>query len=133
MTGRTNRGPGDSWASITSVRRVVPGLALVAGLLLASCASATGVPLGPDGQPDAVLQQGLDIYVAQCAQCHGRQGQGGRGKKLDAGRALERYPQMTDMVDVVVEGLNAGMPAFADRLDEAEVTAVVRYVREVLN
>ncbi len=106
---------------------------LLLGLLSASCATSPGAPLGPDGQPDAVLQQGLDIYGAQCAQCHGRQGQGGRGKKLDAGRSLERYPQATDMADVVTNGLNAGMPSFADKLDPTEVNAVVRYVREVLN
>lgn len=106
----------------------------VATMVLAGCGGAAPeVPLGPDGQPDAVLEAGRSVYGAQCSNCHGNEGQGGRGKPLNGGRALERYPEIDAMIQVVTEGKGAGMPSFADKLDPDEIEAVVRYVREVLN
>ena len=53
----------------------------VAGVLVTACGGPSPeVPLGPDGQPDAVLEAGRTVYGAQCSNCHGNEGQGGRGK-----------------------------------------------------
>lgn len=95
--------------------------------------AAPDVPLGADGQPDAVLELGRNVYGAQCSNCHGNEGQGGRGKPINRGRALERYPEIEAMIQVVTEGKGSGMPSFDDKLDPDEIEAVVRYVREILN
>ena len=42
-------------------------------------------------------------------------------------------PRSADMTAVVTGGKGSGMPAFESKLEPAEIDAVVRYVREVLN
>jgi len=108
-------------------------LALTACLLLASCAGEPPeVPVGPDGTVDAVLVQGRDVYTFQCARCHGSSGGGGTGPKLSDGASVEKYPNIADAIAIVADGRNA-MPSFAGGLSEAEIRAVVRYTREVLD
>jgi mono/diheme cytochrome c family protein len=97
------------------------------------CSSAPEVPVGPDGEPDPELVLGRDVYSARCSNCHGSEGQGGRGPRLNEGASLSAYPEATAMADVIANGLNEGMPAFGDSLDGAEIDAVVAYIREVLN
>lgn len=118
----------------SSAPRMARALAtgLVFGFLLAACGGSPEVPVGADGQPDAVLEQGRDVYGSSCAQCHGSSGQGGRGKRLNDGQAEERYPEVADMIAVVAEGKGSGMPAFDGKLEPGEIEAVVRYIREVL-
>lgn len=101
--------------------------------LIAGCAQAPTVPLGSDGQPDPVLDRGRQIFASQCSVCHGSAGQGGRGVKLNDGRAEALYPEIADMTAVVSSGKGSGMPSFADRLSPSEIEAVVLYVREVLS
>lgn len=99
----------------------------------AGCSSAPEVPVGPDGEPDAELVLGRDVYSARCSNCHGSEGQGGRGPRLNEGASLSAYPEASAMADVIANGLDQGMPAFGDSLSGAEIDAVVSYVREVLN
>jgi mono/diheme cytochrome c family protein len=101
-------------------------------LIAAGCADAPEVPLGPDGEPDAQLLVGRDLYASRCAVCHGTNGQGGRGPTLRDGAVLAAYPDPADMAAVVTNGLNQGMPAFGDALSAEEIDAVVAYVRDVL-
>ena len=115
------------------LRRAVVAVG-VAGVIAAGCGGASpDVPLGADGRADPVLELGRTVYGAQCSSCHGNEGQGGRGKPLDRGRSLERYPEIEAMIEVVAEGKGSGMPRFDDKLDPDEIEAVARYVREVLN
>lgn len=113
------------------MRRVV----LAVSLSLASTSACAGntpeVPVGPDGVPDPVLVLGRDVYGDRCATCHGNSGGGGRGPKISEGSTLEDYPDIADQIALVESG-KGGMPAFGTALTEAELTAVVRYVREVL-
>lgn len=107
---------------------------LVAALSLGACAGPSPeVPLGPDGEPDPVLSVGRDVYGRSCTACHGSGGEGGRGKRLNNGQALERYPDIAELIEVIAEGKGSGMPAFGAALSEDEQTAVARYIREVLN
>lgn len=105
----------------------------VVSLGAVGCSSSPEVPLGPDGEPDPELVLGRDVYSARCSNCHGSEGQGGRGPRLNEGASLSAYPEASAMVDVIANGLNQGMPAFGDSLSSAEIDAVVAYVREVLN
>ena len=115
-------------------RGVIAIFAIAVTLVAGACGgSSPEVPLGPDGQPDAVLEAGRLTYGRQCSVCHGSEGQGGRGKKLNDGQVFELHPEIDSMIAAIVEGKGNGMPAFADTLDTDEIVAVSRYVREVLN
>ena len=106
-------------------------VSLAALLLLGGCAKdAPAVPLGPDGEPDPVLALGRDVFSNRCSSCHGSSGGGGTGVKL-AGRVEEEYPDPADQAAVIREGRKS-MPAFGGTLSGAEIDAVVRYTREVL-
>lgn len=119
-----------------TLRRLACVVAIVAVVVAAgACGGGAGpeVPLGPDGRPDAVLAVGRDVWGQKCATCHGNAGQGGRGKKLNDGAVFALHPEIDSLLTVIAEGKGQGMPAFGDTLDDDEIVAVARYVREVLN
>lgn len=117
------------------VNRLLLGAMFIAVLVVGGCGGSNSpvVPLGADGQPDAVLETGRVAYERRCAVCHGGSGQGGRGKKLSDGEVFELHPEIDSLIAAIAEGRGNGMPAFAGTLDDAEIEAVARYVREVLN
>lgn len=116
------------------LRRAVVTVVLAA-VVAVGCGAGPSpeVPLGPDGQPDPTLELGRVVYGEQCSNCHGNEGQGGRGKPINGGRALERYPDVADMIAVITEGKGSGMPKFESKLTTEEIAAVTEYVREILN
>jgi mono/diheme cytochrome c family protein len=71
------------------------------------------------------------VYEDQCARCHDADGSGGAGPALNDGAVAEEFPEPAGQRAVIAEGVG-GMPAFGDRLSDAEIDAVVRYTREVL-
>lgn len=106
---------------------------LVVGVLSGACAGdPPEVPLGPDGQPDLVLEQGRAVFGRHCASCHGRSGGGGQGPRLNNGAVVEAYPEFADQLAVVADGKGT-MPSFVGRLADRQIEAVTRYTREVLN
>jgi mono/diheme cytochrome c family protein len=90
--------------------------------------------------PASVLQRGGKIYADACANCHGEQGQGVRGAypALAGNRAVTMHVT-TNLVQVVLHGGFApatrgnprpfGMPPFAPTLSDADVAAVLSYIR----
>lgn len=115
-------------------RRWLLAAALAVALVLGACSDPEPpqVPAGPDGQPDPQLVLGRDVYGSNCANCHGAEGEGGRGNRINDGRLLEKYADIDDQVEVIVNGKGNGMPAWGDRLSAEEIDAVVAYTREVL-
>ena len=109
-----------------SLRSLGTALAMVA-LLATGCATAPEVTSG-----DAELELGRTIWSQRCATCHAPDGGGGSGPKLNDGAANNKYPNIEDQVELVVQGKNR-MPSFATILSEDETRAVVRYTREVLS
>jgi mono/diheme cytochrome c family protein len=97
----------------------------------ACAAESPEVPLGADGQPDAELAEGREVYSSRCARCHGSSGGGGTGPKLADGAVVAAYPDIADQVEIISNGKN-GMPSFAGSLSASQVEAVTRYSREVL-
>lgn len=114
------------------MRRIAPVLlvVLVAG---ATCGSTSPpeVPAAADGSVDQTLVLGREVWGDRCSRCHGSDGGGRSGPRLNGGRVTERYPDVADQVEIVVQG-RGGMPAFGDRLSPEEIDAVVAYTREVL-
>ena len=83
----------------------------------------------PDGDPELLL--GREIYQARCVTCHGANGEGGTGVRLNQGRVVVAYPDPADQAEIIRAGRNR-MPSFSS-LSAAEIDAVVRYTREIIN
>lgn len=115
-------------ATIVGVLRLVVLLAAVIGVS-AACIASEAAPAVPPGNP--VLTEGREIYVTNCANCHGSAGGGGVGSQLNEGRVLERYPEVEKQIALVAQGVRA-MPGFDGKLTPAEIDAVVRYTRDIL-
>jgi len=101
-------------------------------LFASACAGAPPeVPIGPDGVADSVLVLGRDVYSRSCKSCHGSAGDGGSGPSLNSGGFDKEFPTVADVVSRISEGRRR-MPSFSSSLSEAQITAVARYMREVL-
>ena len=89
------------------------------------------LPVSEDTSP------GRELYVAQCAKCHKESGEGGEvvveGRKMKADNLTDdRRKRLTDekMIKVMVDGIpDEGMPSYKDKLSEAEMREIVKYIR----
>lgn len=89
--------------------------------------------------PPAVLERGREVYAQHCAQCHGRQGEGRGGFVALAGRRAVTLEHADNLVQMLVHGGYApatrgnprphGMPPFAQQLSDADMAAVLSYIR----
>jgi mono/diheme cytochrome c family protein len=71
---------------------------------------------------------GYDVYLANCARCHGQDGQGGVGPKLAGGAVVQAFPDPADQIRLVENG-EGTMPSFKNRLSTSEIEDVVAYTR----
>jgi mono/diheme cytochrome c family protein len=97
-------------------------------------------PAQPVSAQDPAMEQGQAIYNDQCAACHTVAGVGivGIFPRL-SGAPLVQQSQATSLIRVVLEGSRAvatdgaptgpAMPSFAWQLSDADVAAVVTYIR----
>lgn len=116
------------FAGMRALRIVVAGLGLAAVMTLGiACGGGDAAVPTPS---DPVLAQGQKVFGANCAQCHGKNGNGGMGPKL-AGVVVAKYPDIADQEAVIANG-KEGMPTFDEKLTAEEIDAVARYTREVL-
>ncbi|OON63582.1 alcohol dehydrogenase [Massilia sp. KIM] len=103
---------------------------------------ATDAPAAPSGEPASrqVLDQGRNIYEARCVDCHGADGQGKAPAypPLAGNRAVTLTPAVNAIRIVLNGGFPPGtrgnprpygMPPYSHELDDAEVAAVLSYVR----
>ncbi|RYF16270.1 MAG: c-type cytochrome [Comamonadaceae bacterium] len=88
----------------------------------------------------ATLDRGGRLYERHCASCHGEQGQGVPGAYPPlAGNRAVTMPSTSNLVQVVLHGgfppatrgnpRPFGMPPFATTLSDADVAAVLTYIR----
>ncbi|MEY5027703.1 MAG: hypothetical protein RLZ63_18 [Pseudomonadota bacterium] len=88
----------------------------------------------------SVVDVGQDIYKAQCAQCHGKQGKGlTQAYPALAGSLAVQDPNPTNLVLSILQGGYGpstqqrpspyGMPPFKMSLDDRQIAAVLSYVR----
>jgi mono/diheme cytochrome c family protein len=99
-----------------------------------------GVLPQPVAAQDPAMQRGEAIYNERCAACHTVAGEGivGLFPRLN-GAPLAQQSQATSLIRVVLEGSRAvatdsaptgpAMPSFAWQLSDADVAAVVTYIR----
>lgn len=90
--------------------------------------------------PAALLDRGGKIYADDCAQCHGEHGEGvPQAYPALAGNRAVTMPAAANLVQIVLNGgfppatrgnpRPFGMPPFAATLSDADVAAVVTYLR----
>lgn len=96
---------------------------------------------------------GGTLYGSNCASCHGANGQGGVGPKLNGGETVKTFPAIEDQIawietgsapfkgkpygDPAREGgqrvaTSGGMPGFSGTLTAEEIEAIATYEREGL-
>jgi mono/diheme cytochrome c family protein len=87
----------------------------------------------PGGGSGATAKSGpgYDVYLANCARCHGQDGQGGVGPKLAGGAVVRAVPDSADQIQLVEDG-RGSMPAFKGKLSQAQIDDVVAYTRTEL-
>lgn len=111
-------------------------LLMGSALLLGACG-----PLAPAATPTItpdLVAQGRQIYLRECAKCHGERGQGyadhpGAPPLDETGHAWHHPDQQ--IYGWIVNGKLAvageGMPALGDRLTDQEVRAVITYLHSL--
>lgn len=104
---------------------------LFVAIVLAVAACSSGGGSDADLANDPELQQGQAVYNANCARCHGPNGEGGVGNKLNEGLMEIRFPDIEDQIAVINKGAGT-MPAWEGTLTPEEIRAVARYEREAL-
>lgn len=114
-------------------RRVVASaFALVTPLIAAAAILTACAGEVPEvSSDDAVLVLGREVYSRNCVGCHGAEGQGGTGTKLNEGTVVANFPDPADQFAIIANGANQ-MPAYTGRLSDEEIDAVVRFTREGL-
>ena len=121
--------------------RPVAGLAFSVAVAASALAAGVGlVGAGLAWEPShgnaQALSRGAQVYAAECASCHGTRLEGGAAPPLGATGHAWRHSD-AELAGIVVRGtagaglpgVQAGMPAFAERLDRGEIDAVLAYVR----
>jgi mono/diheme cytochrome c family protein len=101
---------------------------VLAGAGLIAMAGAAAAVAQPAASPPS--QSGLDVealFASTCGFCHG-----------DGGRAAGKGPQLmgtqrTDefLRDRIKNGKEGAMPAFGQMLSDADIDAIIRYIRDL--
>ncbi len=74
------------------------------------------------------LAKGKTLYEANCAQCHGVNGNTIPGADLSSQEVMSGLSQ-NDLYSFIIKGVQPGMPGFEGQLSEADAFAVSAYVR----
>ena len=102
------------------------GLALLGSSLVAAQNPAPG---HPGEYAPADIAYGSRLYDAQCATCHGANGDGVGGVDLRSGRFRNAVTDQ-DLVRVITTGIQGtGMLAF--KFDSSEITGIIAYLRNM--
>ncbi|KAA0234174.1 MAG: hypothetical protein JJLCMIEE_01918 [Acidimicrobiales bacterium] len=112
---------------------VLAVIALVLSVVaLAAGDGGGGEPQAQDGAGSSA--DGQAVFDQNCASCHGASGEGGTGPAFADGAVAEKYPNVADQKEIVVNGKtgNIGtMPPWGDTLSDAEIDAVIEYERSL--
>lgn len=87
--------------------------------------------------PPALVEQGAELYQANCARCHGDLGQGDGPDAASlstpptdlTNQALMTEKSAADLFQVMIDGISPDMPALGDQLSEDELWALAAYLR----
>ena len=109
-------------ANVIEVLALVGAVVFVVMLFANEPGGGSGASGGSPGQ---------QLFAANCATCHGADGQGAVGPQL-AGTVTKRFPNVDDQIALVSNG-TGGMPSFKSKLSAKEIQEVVEYTRTGLS
>ncbi len=72
--------------------------------------------------------RGEKVYAANCVACHGAQGQGGAGKKLDASPVVLDADKNKELLIILNGAANGAMPPWK-QLSDTDIAAVATYTK----
>jgi len=78
---------------------------------------------------DPAIEQGSEVFAANCAACHGTDLSGQVGPALNAGSSAVATPD-EDLIAVITDGRGA-MPGFGSSLTLEQIEAAVTFIRSV--
>ncbi len=130
------------WPGFAGLTLVFPTLLLVAGIGLAAFGAfggATPLSSTPNPIPGTVtsVDTGNELYQANCAACHGVDGEGGgplaNTTAIQPPSLKAHLSQHTDgdLFYWITNGLPGGMPAWASVLSETDRWNVINYLRAI--
>lgn len=78
-------------------------------------------------QTEALTAEGKSLFLENCAACHGENGEGGNGPKLDGNTFIQ---SRENIVNQILWGASDhGMPPFEAQLNDHQIAAIATYVR----
>jgi cytochrome c oxidase cbb3-type subunit III len=114
--------------------RLLPWAMCAASLIVLAPIASSGQtrpaqrPARPTMSNDAV--EGRRVFDAQCAWCHGNEGDGGMGPNLHG--TLRHATSLTSIVDIVTNGIpGTDMPGFRGPLTERSIRQIAAYVQSL--
>ena len=104
------------------------GIAVAAGEIFqrssaASAASVDGLVIPAAG---TLEQKGYALYMQNCAHCHGADARGDEGPDLHGVTESDAR-----IVSLIKDGKKGEMPKFGTKLNDAEVQALVAFIRSL--
>ena len=120
--------------------------ATLLALLLAQAPTPSPAPIAPGAAPAANAAPAApasgtaakDVFEKRCVFCHALDGSGStkKGKQLKApdfrSDKWQKHTRDDEILDAIENGVpKRKMPAFKDKLTEAEINALVPYVRSL--
>jgi len=78
----------------------------------------------------AAAQDAAATYKAKCAMCHGPDGKGGKMGTRDFGSADVKAESDAQLTEIITKG-KGKMPAYGEKLKDAEIKDLVAYVRSL--
>jgi mono/diheme cytochrome c family protein len=138
------------YVAASEKRRRIPFWVLPVLLLMPVWAFVYGGTLSqPASSGPSLLEEGAELYAANCAACHGGSGGGGAGPAIADGAVLATFSNPADQLRWIVLGSAGGvvdgvygdnntpsaggMPGFGANLSEEELALIVRHERETLS
>jgi cytochrome c6 len=101
----------------------------VVAIVTAAAIVLIALPVLANG-PDAAA-----IYKSKCAMCHAADGSGntptGKSMKVRDLRSEEIQKMKDEELEKVIESGKAKMPAYKSKLSEAEIDALLKYIRDL--
>jgi len=95
----------------------------------AALAGKTGAEVHVETEHEqmAAAEKGKEIYLAECAGCHGEKLEGGIGPSLK-GPKFKYGPTLEDHARIIAKGTGEGMPGFEQALGKEKVRSVAAYI-----
>ena len=118
---------GIEWIVFVAAGAAVVMLFTLAGADDGEEAADSDVAIGAAVDDNAATADGEALYASRCANCHGDNGQGAIGPRLED--LSDRYPDRAQLLAIVANGRGI-MPGFVTNLSADEIDAVIDHVLE---